>query len=107
FDWPKLLDVAIPAADADRWRDRRRAERAARQTFAAETAEPDGAAESEAVDGLELAAPSNDPIAGRVAADAFGQAPAVADTVQAGAAAMPLAPSSPTARRKRRRRRGA
>jgi hypothetical protein len=30
FDWRKILDTPIPSADAEKWRDRRRAERAAR-----------------------------------------------------------------------------
>jgi hypothetical protein len=34
FDWPTILDTPIPSADADKWRERRRAERAARQTIA-------------------------------------------------------------------------
>jgi len=30
FDWRKILDTPVPSADAEMWRDRRRAERAAR-----------------------------------------------------------------------------
>ena len=41
FDWPTILDAPIPSADADKWRERRRAERAARQMVADEPAEGD------------------------------------------------------------------
>jgi hypothetical protein len=30
FDWPAILDAPIPSADADKWRERRRAEKVAR-----------------------------------------------------------------------------
>src|SRR2546428_6946928 len=30
FDWPRILEAPIPSADADKWRERRRVERAAR-----------------------------------------------------------------------------
>lgn len=39
FDWRKIVETPIPSADVERWRERRRAERAekaARQTFARE-----------------------------------------------------------------------
>src|SRR5215510_12444929 len=36
FDWPRLLATPIPPPDKERWRDRRRAERAARRTVEAE-----------------------------------------------------------------------
>jgi hypothetical protein len=32
FDWPAILETPIPSADAERWRERRRAERAARSS---------------------------------------------------------------------------
>jgi hypothetical protein len=35
FDWPSILEAPIPSADADKWRERRRVERAARQGAAA------------------------------------------------------------------------
>ena len=31
FDWPKLLETAIPPPEAENWRERRRVERSARQ----------------------------------------------------------------------------
>lgn len=33
FDWPRLMATPIPAADAEHWRERRRAEKAARQAM--------------------------------------------------------------------------
>ena len=46
FDWRTILDAPIPSAEADKWRERRRAERAAKQMLASvspdeESAEPD------------------------------------------------------------------
>jgi hypothetical protein len=36
FDWRSILEAPIPSADADKWRERRRAERAAKQAVAAD-----------------------------------------------------------------------
>src|SRR5215218_5394424 len=33
FDWRSILDTPIPSADAEKWRERRRAERAAKQAL--------------------------------------------------------------------------
>src|SRR6266446_1203778 len=33
FDWPAILDAPIPSADADKWRERRRAEKVARHSI--------------------------------------------------------------------------
>jgi hypothetical protein len=59
FDWRKIVDAPIPSADAEKWRERRRAERAekaARRAAvatrgAAETPEPAAEVESGAVGG--------------------------------------------------------
>ena len=58
FDWRAILDAPIPSAEADKWRERRRAERAAKQALASassddESAEPD---ESETTEEREPAA---------------------------------------------------
>jgi hypothetical protein len=37
FDWRKILDTPIPSADAEKWRERRRADRAVRAARRAET----------------------------------------------------------------------
>lgn len=36
FDWRAIIETPIPSADADKWRERRRAERAAKHTAAEE-----------------------------------------------------------------------
>src|SRR6185436_7931878 len=37
FDWPAILDAPIPSADADKWRERRRAEKVARHSIESST----------------------------------------------------------------------
>jgi biotin carboxyl carrier protein len=49
FDWRAIVETPIPSADADKWRERRRAERAARSAAADAEAE----AEPEASEGAE------------------------------------------------------
>jgi len=50
FDWKRILATPIPSADAEKWRERRREERAAKRVRKArEQADADGAA-SESVD---------------------------------------------------------
>ena len=39
FDWPRILETPIPSADADKWRERRRVERAERHAVEDEPAE--------------------------------------------------------------------
>ena len=87
FDWPSILEAPIPSADADKWRERRRAERAAKHAVAAEADEEP--AEPAEADRTEIV-PTE---------------PARADMIAAAPAA-PVAGSSDGARRKRRRRRG-
>jgi hypothetical protein len=57
FDWRKILETPIPSADAEKWRERRRAERAAkalRRTDVQE-AEPDDAEEGSDAPAVEAA----------------------------------------------------
>ena len=88
FDWRSILETRIPSADADKWRERRRAERAAKQALAAESDdEPE--------------------IEGAVMADAAERAPVDSTRVEAppgGATSAPV--NRDAARRKRRRPRG-
>ena len=42
FDWTKIVEAPIPSADAEKWRERRRAERAARRSNLAVDADEDG-----------------------------------------------------------------
>jgi hypothetical protein len=41
FDWRAIVETPVPSADADKWRERRRAERAARSAAAEAEAEPE------------------------------------------------------------------
>ena len=53
FDWRKILETPIPSADAEKWRDRRRAERAARAARRAAVPEPVSAVENAAENDVE------------------------------------------------------
>jgi hypothetical protein len=46
FDWQKIVDTPIPSADAEKWRERRRAERAERVARQVETEAEEAAGES-------------------------------------------------------------
>jgi hypothetical protein len=46
FDWQKIVDTPIPSADAEKWRERRRAERAERVARQTETEVEEAAGES-------------------------------------------------------------
>ena len=52
FDWRKIIETPIPSADVERWRERRRAEKAEKAARRARAADLDGAAvdESQAAD---------------------------------------------------------
>ena len=87
FDWRAIVDAPIPSAEADKWRERRRAERAAKQMLA--SASPDE--ESAEPDESETAADEREP-AGAPRAE-IAEQPQVA------------APAGESGHRKRRRRR--
>ena len=93
FDWRKILEAPIPSADADKWRERRRVERAARH---AARGGPGDEEES---------APQDDAFAEQVEPTADDEP---IPTVVESAAAMADAPSQVerAVRRRRRRRRG-
>jgi hypothetical protein len=87
FDWRSILEAPIPSADADKWRERRRVERAAKQAIAAEPdEEPVEPADAQSVEPV-LAEPPR--------AEMIADAPAAS-----------VAATSDGARKKRRRRRG-
>jgi hypothetical protein len=92
FDWKTIVDTPIPSADTERWRERRRAEKAIRHAAA-----EDDAAEIALVQRTEERAAEP-----AVAIDAT--ADEVAPVVVSGPAASPSVGDS--SRRKRRRRRG-
>jgi hypothetical protein len=65
FDWRRIVDTPIPSADAERWRERRRADRSARQEAIEEepfetSDSPDAAAER--IEGVGSAATTIEPI---------------------------------------------
>lgn len=101
FDWRKILETPIPSNDAERWRERRRAERAARQAEKAEAA-----ADAETPADVELPAQTRD--AARAESVASGTAapgdPASTVGDAPGTAATVASPGDATRRRRRRRR---
>src|SRR4030095_7692959 len=50
FDWQKIVDTPIPSSDTERWRERRRAERAERVARQAETEVEEAGGESATVE---------------------------------------------------------
>jgi hypothetical protein len=50
FDWRRIVATPIPSADAERWRERRRAERALRQARRAEAAQPEPGSDDDSAD---------------------------------------------------------
>jgi hypothetical protein len=87
FDWRSILEAPIPSADADKWRERRRAERAAKQALAADL--DDEPAVEAVADTVEQAQPE----------------PARAEAVVAAPTPFVASPGD-AARKKRRRRHG-
>lgn len=111
FDWEKLLATPIPPPDVDRWRDRRRAERAAKRTQADdddESVSGEEAATEDQPSGDHPEFPAADASRGTVppgpsAADLGGAVP----LAQAEGAVVPSGDTSgQPGRRRRRRRRG-
>jgi hypothetical protein len=76
FDWRAILEAPIPSADADKWRERRRAERAAKQALASADSEQESAEPEEAERSSEErdAADSRGMESGRPSAAAAGEA---------------------------------
>ena len=110
FDWPRLMAMQPPPVDVQRWRERRRLERAARQA-AREEAEPE-VVETETSGGEEL--PVDDVDTPRHSIDAAVEAdPVEHPNVAATASTAPAIPdgrssdggASTSSRRRRRRRR--
>ena len=130
FDWRRILETPIPSADAEKWRERRRVEKAARLARRAVVqeapAEPDGDDSDETVaEASALDAPAlndeaaGEPLPGEQASDEplsaedsdveppehVLEAAAEAAAVDAQAPAAAAEPSSQHRRRRRRRRR--
>jgi hypothetical protein len=105
FDWRAIVETPIPSADADKWRERRRAERAAKHAAAAEEAAEVANTEPEAE--AEIEAEASDAPA---AAETVVTASEAAEVDEGEIAALPASPTSAPAgdamRKRRRRRRG-
>ena len=95
FDWRAIVETPIPSADADKWRERRRAERAAKHAAAEEESVEAANGEAE-VGGAEAA-----PAAATVTASAVATPPGASHTAQGAASS-----GDATSKRRRRRRGG-
>ena len=102
FDWRKIVETPIPSAEADKWRERRRAERAARH------ATRDGTVTEEEETALQDEMPAAD--ADAPAAESEPSIPTVVESAAANVEALSRepggAPPERAGRRRRRRRRG-
>jgi len=94
FDWRKILETPIPSAEVDKWRERRRVERAARQ-FARGSTVPEE----------DRAAP-DEPASGHSESEAPAEAESIPTVVESAAAATAAPSRIERARRRRRRRKG-
>jgi hypothetical protein len=97
FDWASIVATPIPSADTDKWRDRRRAERAARQTGASSSSEDEDSDSADTADVSPDVPSSSD----------AGVLPSP-DTINATGqvVATPRAPEDAARKRRRRRRSG-
>jgi hypothetical protein len=106
FDWRKILETPIPSADAERWRERRRAERAARQAASVEAAadEADSAASPEDLDlpTLPQQPTRGEPIENGETSNGALSPPSTSTIPDA----VTAVPTGEVARKRRRRRRG-
>ena len=98
FDWRAIVETPIPSADADKWRERRRAERAAKHAAAEEDSLEAANGEADAGE-IESASSAISPSAATATASD-------ADSPSSAAQRAEGASSGGDANRKRRRRRG-
>jgi len=103
FDWRAIQETPIPSADADKWRERRRAERAAKHAARADEESPE-AADGEVDTEIAASGPAGTADAGfAIAPDPPSDiAPVVAAAAPEGAARV----GDATRKRRRRRRSG-
>lgn len=110
FDWARITSTPIPSQDADHWRERRRAEKAARKAAREEEALEEGAGSTEAANDDEI----HEPVADREPSSTAAEP--VTSSSDPVTVAMPTTTSErasevqagdlPERRRRRRRRRG-
>ena len=107
FDWKSIVETPIPSADADKWRERRRADRAAKHAAAAEAAAEAANSDTE-TDAAAVPDESAETSSEVVASTPDAAVAAVLQT--SGSVSAPSTPSAPTGgdgiRKRRRRRRG-
>lgn len=101
FDWRAIVDTPIPSADADKWRERRRAERAAKHAAAADQSTE--AVGSDADNDEGIAATANTDVTDETAIDASDAPDAAASSSATGAAGSEPQPNRDANRRRRRR----
>jgi hypothetical protein len=101
FDWRAIQETPIPSADADKWRERRRAERAAKHAARAEEEAPESADGEAEMENADCAATEAVDAGVAIAPDA----PAEGAPVAAATPSSESAPRAGDATRKRRRRR--
>jgi hypothetical protein len=127
FDWRKISETPIPSADAERWRERRRQERAARAVQRASGEEPvieepeedepelpESAEPDLALDAAEQQADALEPTEESLVSTAATIESPISDSTAAAltspsateGSAEPQPPARPSHRRRRRRRRG-
>ncbi len=105
FDWRKILETPIPSADAERWRERRRADRAARQAASVEAA-ADEADSVESAEDLDLPTPLQ-PTGGEPVESPETENGAVSPaSTSTSPAPVTVPPTRDVASKRRRRRRG-
>jgi hypothetical protein len=109
FDWRQILETPIPSADAEKWRERRRAERSERAARQALDQEDDAAAGVAAVEAPKHVIEAATAVSAIVASVETSPQPiddAAAVEPQTARTALPAEAPSGLSRRKRRRRRG-
>ncbi len=97
FDWKTIIETPIPSADTEKWRERRRLERAQKQAALEDDAAEAAAADADA--SADPAAAENEDATIESEAASAAPAPAVSSPPSAG-------PAGDAPRRNRRRRRG-
>ena len=100
FDWRKIVETPIPSAETERWRERRRAEKAEKAALRATSIDTEGQAEADADSEAESQEPFD-------AIEAEGALGAADEPAKPGVATPPPAtePTAAEARSRRRRRR--
>jgi hypothetical protein len=110
FDWKTIVETPIPSGDTEKWRERRRAERALKQAAREDEASENASAEGDADAASDVDAASEP--TSLEAADAAVRDPVAAagatteDAAESPASGSPAQASGDARRRKRRRRRG-